>query len=321
MRKPKVSICIPVFNEEEDLDTCLKSILEQDYPRDKIEVLVIDDYSTDNTIKVAKRYGAKVLFNGSHDNETGRRIGYMSAKGELFMCMDADMRMATKDFISKMVYPFVADKRISGNFVCFKVNKNQPPLTRCISYDPFQRDPIYKMFTIGPEKIIKKKEKGYYLCVCDKDTIPPQGLMLYRKKLVRGYAKKYNELTDNEIPTYIINSGAKYFAFVPDTGVEHMLIRSLKELWNKRKRNIRVYKSTMNKRKFKWFTLKKDWPKAGIWMIYTLSFIAPIIVSIYKTLKYRDTSLLTEPMLNFISTFSIIFNLLKSGATFRILNN
>ncbi len=319
MNYKTVSICIPVYNEEKDLEVCLKSITSQDYPKNKIEIIIVDDYSTDNTIKVAKKYGAKVLYNGAKDNETGRKIGFLKARGELFMCLDADMRLATTDFLKKMVYPFLVDKRIAGNFVCFKVNKNQPPLTRCVSYDPFQRDPIYKILTIGPEKIIKKREKGYYLCYCNKNNIPPQGLFLYRRKLVEDYAKNHKQLTDNEIPTYIIYSGHHYFAFVPETGIEHMLIRSLKELWRKRKRNIRIYSTIVETRKFRWFSFKKDWPKAALWMTYTNSFILPILTAIYKTLKYKDTAFLSEPALNLVSTYSIVYSIISSGSMFKVL--
>jgi len=317
---PKVSICMPVYNEENDLkNISLPSIVGQDYPRDKIEIILVDDYSTDKTVEVAKSFGAIILKNGSKDNETGRNIGYKKASGELFMCLDADMAFATKDFLKKMVKPFIDDKRIAGNFVCFKPNAKQPSLTRCVSYDPFQRDPIYKILTIGPEKIIKKEMDGWYLCKCDKKTIPPQGCMLYRKELVKDYSDTHVQLTDNEIPAHLVYSGHKYFAFVPSTGIEHWLIRSYKELWFKRTRNIRIYSEIADKRRFKWFELKKDWPKAAIWIIYTNSFIFPIINAIYKSFKYKDLALLNEPMVNLVSTYAIIYSTIFSGKMFKIL--
>jgi glycosyltransferase involved in cell wall biosynthesis len=319
MNLPTVSFVIPTFNEEEDLETCLKSIVSQDYPREKIEIIVVDDYSTDNTVKVGKKYGARILNNGASDNETGRKIGFMKATGELFMVLDADMKLATKDFLNKMTFPFIDNKDIAGNFVRFRVNKNQPPLTRCLSYDAFQRDPIYKIFTIGPEKIIKEKKNGYYLCKCNPSNIPPQGCFLYRRKLVEGYAKTHKKLTDNEIPTYIIYQGNHLFAFVPDTGIEHMLLRSLKELWFKRTRNTRVYSEVVDSRKFKWFSLKKDWPKAMLWILYTNSFIFPIFSSFYKTAKHKDLALLSEPAINFVSTYSIIISVLFSKSMAKII--
>ena len=317
---PMVSICMPVYNEQEDLkNISLPSIFKQDYPKNKIEVLIIDDYSTDKTVEVAKSFGCKILKNGAKDNETGRNIGYKKAKGELFMCLDADMAFTTKDFLRKMVKPFIEDKRIAGNFICFKPNPKQPALTRCISYDPFQRDPIYKIVSIGPEKIIKEKKDGWFLCYCTKKTIPPQGCMLYRKALVKGYSQTHVQLTDNEIPAYIVEKGNHYFAFVPSTGVEHWIFKSLKEIWFKRARNIQIYSRIADKRTFKWFRLKKDWPKAALWVLYTNSFIFPIISSIYKALKYKDVALLSEPILNLVSTYSIIYSTVSSGKMFKIL--
>ena len=55
----KISIIIPARNEEENIDTCLDSIIHQNYPIHLFEVLVIDDHSTDNTSKVVLGYSDK----------------------------------------------------------------------------------------------------------------------------------------------------------------------------------------------------------------------------------------------------------------------
>ena len=65
-------------------------------------------------------------------------------------------------------------------------------------------------------------------------------------------------------------------------------------------------------RKFKWINWRKDWPKIGIWILYTNSLIFPIIASIYKSLKYGDNCFLSEPMLNLVSTYSMIYGVLKN---------
>jgi len=317
---PIVSICMPVYNEQDDLDNLsLPSIRKQDYPQEKVEILIIDDDSTDDTLKIAKKYNCKVFRNGAKDNETGRNIGYKKSKGELFMSLCADMVFRDKDFLKKMVKPFMDDEEIAGNLVCFKVNKNQPPLTRCISYDPWQRDPIYKITTVSPKKIISKKRDGWYECYVTEKTIPPQGCTLYRKKLLKPYSDTHVQLTDNEIPTFLVLEGHNKWAFVPSTGIEHWIFRSLKEIWYKRSRNIRVLSMTVDNRKFKWFTLKKDWPKAALWLLYTNTFILPIIFSIYKAFKFRDVALLSEPILNLVSTYAIVYSTATSGEMFRLL--
>ncbi|MBI2629027.1 glycosyltransferase family 2 protein [Candidatus Pacearchaeota archaeon] len=317
IKKGLLSIAIPTYNEEKDIGKCLESISIQDYPKKLIEVIIIDNYSSDNTIKIAKDFSkfinVKVLMNKIKDAEVSKKIGFDNSNGEFFMYLDADMRLNDKRFIKKMLFPFEDNKKIAGNFVKFTVNKSHPPLTRTLSYDEFQRDPIFRFFTIGINNIVKEKKEGYLLCYCDINHIPPQGLMIYRKYLISDYIKNKKQLIDNEIPAVLIEMGYRHFAFVPDTGVEHLILRSLKELWRKRIRNLRrTYYPNINERKFRWINWKKDWPKIGLWLIYTHILIFPVINGIYKSIKNKDFCFLNEPLLNLVSTYSIIYGVISS---------
>ncbi len=314
--KNKLSIAIPTYNEEIDLKTCLEAISSQDYPKKLFEIIIIDNYSTDKTLSVAKSFSKKInikiLNNKIKDAEVSKKIGFDNSDGEFFMYLDADMRFSDKDFIKKMLRPLQEEKDIVGVFVRFLVSKNHPSLTRTLSYDEFQRDPIFRFFTVGIDEIIKERKLNYAVCECNEMHIPPQGLMIYRRDLVEDYVKSQNQLIDNEIPAVLIKRGYRKFAFVEDTGVEHLLLRSLNELWRKRVRNLeRTYYPNQNKREFKWISWKKDWPKIGIWMLYTNSIIFPVISAIYKSIKYKDLCFFNEPVLNLVSTYSIIWGVLS----------
>ena len=72
MKYPTISIVIPTYNEEINIERCLSSIIRQNYPSQKIELIVVDDDSTDNTINIAKKFGAKILHNGKKNIEIGK---------------------------------------------------------------------------------------------------------------------------------------------------------------------------------------------------------------------------------------------------------
>ncbi|MAG37759.1 hypothetical protein CMI45_00005, partial [Candidatus Pacearchaeota archaeon] len=263
-QKTKLTITIPTFNESQDLPICLSAIANQTLSK-QIEVIIVDNYSTDDSIKIAKSFSKKlnikIIMNKIKDAEVSKLLGFQNSDSEYFMYLDADMTFSSPDFVEKMLLPLETDKTISSVLCQFIVNRSHSPLTRALSYDEFQRDPIFKYFTISVSDIVSKKNKDYWLLEADKHSVPPQSLMIYRKSLIQEYAKTQKQLIDNEIPAVLVDQGHTKFAFVPSAGVYHFLLRSLSELWRKRVRNLeRTYYPNISERKYKWINWKKDFP-------------------------------------------------------------
>jgi cellulose synthase/poly-beta-1,6-N-acetylglucosamine synthase-like glycosyltransferase len=91
---PFVSIIIPVKNEERVLGRCLESIRNLDYPADRLEVIVADSLSTDSSLHVAARYGARVVSNPKQTVVSGRNRGLEAAAGEFVAFTDADCEVS-----------------------------------------------------------------------------------------------------------------------------------------------------------------------------------------------------------------------------------
>lgn len=90
---PLVSILIPAYNEEAGIAKCIETVLAMDYPKDMLEVIVLDDGSTDRTAEIAKRYegrGVKVISKPNTGKADSLNQGISMAKGELIATMDAD---------------------------------------------------------------------------------------------------------------------------------------------------------------------------------------------------------------------------------------
>ncbi len=316
--KPLVSVIIPTFNEEEDLGKCLNSIIKQDL-KNRIEVLIVDDDSTDNTVKIAKSYqkriNLRILRNGTRDAEKGKKIGLMKAKGQFFMYFDADMEYADKNWVRVSTKPLIENKKIVGVLSRFKANKNQNSLTRCLSYDIFQRDPIFIAFTPNIFKTVIEKEGSCYLCKFETDSIPAQGSCLYRTEVLKKVFSKEPYLMDNDVPVKLVKKGYNLFAFCPQVGIYHYLLKNIVELFKKRMRGVqKTYIAHLEKREYKWINLenKRNMPLLALWIIYTNTLIAPIIYSIYKSFKYKDTACLYESLINSVSTNTLIYGFLKS---------
>ncbi|HEX6977513.1 MAG TPA: glycosyltransferase family 2 protein [Patescibacteria group bacterium] len=86
-----ISAVVLTRNEEKSIEKCLKSVLWCD------EIVVIDDYSTDNTIKIAKKWRAKVYKRSlNSDFSAQRNYGLTKAKGNWILFIDADEVVTSK---------------------------------------------------------------------------------------------------------------------------------------------------------------------------------------------------------------------------------
>ncbi|MEW6685265.1 MAG: glycosyltransferase family 2 protein [Candidatus Edwardsbacteria bacterium] len=104
---PFVSVIIPCRNEERFIARCLDSVVAQDYPKNKMEVLVVNGMSEDGTRKIVKRYAKQYSFIKIFDNpktitSPALNSGIKNAKGELILWMSAHNRYE-REYISKCV--------------------------------------------------------------------------------------------------------------------------------------------------------------------------------------------------------------------------
>lgn len=87
----KISVVIPAFNEEKLIGRCIKSIQNQTFPKEKYEIIVVDNNSTDKTWQIAKNLGAKVFhYKQKQKFSAAKQFGAEKAKGEIIAYTDAD---------------------------------------------------------------------------------------------------------------------------------------------------------------------------------------------------------------------------------------
>lgn len=107
MQTKTVSIIIPCRNEERFIATCLDSIIAQDYPKDKLEVFVVDGMSEDGTREIVEKYleqytFIKLLENPKKIIPSAMNIGIKNSTGGIIMKVDSHA-MYEKDYVSKCV--------------------------------------------------------------------------------------------------------------------------------------------------------------------------------------------------------------------------
>lgn len=109
---PKVSIIIPAYNEEETIKKTIESALNLEYPKEKIEVIVVDDGSKDRTYTIAssiKNSRLRVFTKTNGGKAKALNFAIFRTHGEIIVTMDADS-YAEPDSLRKMVDYFTTER-------------------------------------------------------------------------------------------------------------------------------------------------------------------------------------------------------------------
>jgi cellulose synthase/poly-beta-1,6-N-acetylglucosamine synthase-like glycosyltransferase len=141
--QPPVSILIPAHNEERVIGRILQGMTELTYPKDKMQVIVIDDASTDNTGETAEGYAKycnyiKVIHRNHGEGGKGKasalNTGLKQAQGEIIFCFDADY-YPQRDIIEKLVAEFTDPKvgAVQGRVTV--LNEPQNLVTRLVALE------------------------------------------------------------------------------------------------------------------------------------------------------------------------------------------
>lgn len=135
---PSVSVIIPVYNADRSIGKCMESIEHQDYPRECIEFIVVDDGSTDKSADIARKHGAKVLRQENSGPGVARNRGVDIASSEVIVFIDAD-NIAEKSWLKEAV-PLLNNERIAGvGCSYYLLNKENDFVKISAMQGPFRR--------------------------------------------------------------------------------------------------------------------------------------------------------------------------------------
>ena len=92
MNKPLVSVLITTYNYGRFIEEAIDSVLSQDYPQEQIEIVVVDDGSTDDTAERVKRFGSRVnyFYQPNGGQASALNLGFAKARGEIISLLDGD---------------------------------------------------------------------------------------------------------------------------------------------------------------------------------------------------------------------------------------
>lgn len=164
---PSVTIIAPSWNEEKTLAGTVKSLLALDYPADKLQIFLIDDGSTDDTLAVARTFESHpqitVFTKENGGKHTALNLGLTHLKTDLIGCLDADSFVAS-DALREIV-PYFVDKEVMAVTPSVQIHKPANILQRIQSAEYMVGAFTRKLFGIlnalyvtpGPFSIYRKE--------------------------------------------------------------------------------------------------------------------------------------------------------------------
>ena len=126
-RYPTVAVLIPCWNKARSLSGTVESLLELDYPKEKLSIIMVDDGSTDNTWEVAQRFANNPqikLFRKENEGSkyAALNFGLARSDSELVGCLDADS-FVERDALLEIVKKFETDKEVMAAAPIMRVNR------------------------------------------------------------------------------------------------------------------------------------------------------------------------------------------------------
>jgi glycosyltransferase involved in cell wall biosynthesis len=102
----KVSVIVPVYNAERTIVECIDSLLRLNYPKENLELILVNNASTDGTADVLNRYSREIeiLYEEKKGPAAARNRGLLNARGDIVAFVDADCTV-DKDWLKKIVLP------------------------------------------------------------------------------------------------------------------------------------------------------------------------------------------------------------------------
>jgi glycosyltransferase involved in cell wall biosynthesis len=141
----KISVVVPVFNEDQIIERCVRSLLEQDLDKNLYEVIIVNDGSTDRTSRVLERFGSEInlrviTLTQNRGRIIARKVGVEAAEYGYILLFDS-RRIAGKNLLSKLLEI-----------------QYQPIMVRSIiGEDKKAKDPFNKVIDIFREKYYLKE--------------------------------------------------------------------------------------------------------------------------------------------------------------------
>lgn len=201
-----ISIICPIFNEEKYIKGCIESILSQDYPKDKMEILFVDGMSTDSTREIVNSYSEKYPFIRLLENPKkivpcAMNIGIKAAMGDIIIRLDGHA-LYPSNYFSQLVewHKKLPDAWNVGG-VCDTKVVNSTPVSEAIA------KVMSDKFGVGNSTFRTGSDREYL----EADTVPFGAYKSFVFDKIGLYNEKLARVQDIELNKRLKHAGGKIY--------------------------------------------------------------------------------------------------------------
>jgi len=316
---PFVSFVIPCYNSEILLPRLLKSIVDQDYPREKMEIIAADGGSSDSTLEILKKYKVVIVHNKKQFPEgfgMGKAQGIEKAKGEFVVVVDSDNELQGKDWLKQSLDPLLQCPDAFGAACIMQVRPTDTLINRYLSFigtDPFA---VYRSFEAKYAFGFLKRAQdfgNYYLyTIGDKEFLCTGGnCFIYRKKcldLIGGYSY------DVENVLSLVCKGWKRFVIPKYARTHHLSVLSFGAFLRKRINwSLNYSKGSRPHRLYSWLPQRPfEYVFIPLFIFSNLILVPQILVAFFMIIKKKDSAWIWHPLASFAITVLYVLLGLRS---------
>lgn len=316
---PSISVCIATYNSGKTLDRCLSQVRAQNYPQDKIEILLGDGGSTDNTFKIAKKYSARVVSVPSEKQhaEYNRGVAFNKATGELALIIDHDNFLPDKNWLTSMIAPLLENPEIVASSTCYyDYNPAYDLMDRYFGlFGTSEPLPYY----LGKADRLKQTDSTwtlqgnavdhgtYYLVTFSKDprmfpSVGSNGCLMRRKLVLDNAQADPDHHYPIDVLFDVVKKGHTKFAFVKTSIIHLTHSRGLIEFLRRRVRFVAKYHFEEQAKRRWSVVMKGDEVKLALFILYSITFIKPLYDSLNGFRKIHDVAWFVHPIMCFATT-------------------
>ncbi|HVU26918.1 MAG TPA: glycosyltransferase family 2 protein [Verrucomicrobiae bacterium] len=313
---PNVSFIVPTLNAAAVLPACLRSVRNQEYPPEKIEIIVADGGSADNTRTIAESFDARVLNNPERVAESGKRLALQSAIGEYIVFADADNELSSRDFVRLAVDALAKNPQALGVESYYPAAPGMNSFCAYLTETLHISDPVTWMMCVNPVLLARENDVERWTFPKDSYAFPlgANGFIFRRADLLSIKATEHFE--DTHAALQLALNGQCEWLRLAGRGVHHYVVSGLKDFLKKRRRQTYHFLSLQKKTGLSWSRMN---PKmsAGVSCILCGTVILPLAQTISNFCRTRDARWFWHPIAGFVSVLGVAWGFLTFAVSKR----